>query len=180
MLSPATVESNLKDLATRLSACCKTANILVSEIRDWHRALVDSCHPDPRVYLPGDIVFARRATRSDASKGCVGKLEYKFTGPWRIIESLKGASYAIKHCLTPTQKEKKHASDLTLYPSELIPLSPSMALILNMVNSTNPSAHTHLRRLVQKDFHCLPHSKLPRNTSTLAITRISIGLLWWS
>ena len=53
-----------------------------------------------------------------------------------------------------------------------------MALIFAMVNSTNPSAHTHLRRLVWKDFYHLPHSKLPCNTSTLVITRISIGLLW--
>ncbi len=79
--SPATVESYSKDLAMRLSACCKIANLLVSETHDWHRALVDSHRPDPRVYLPGNIVFPCRATRSDASKGCIGKLEYKFTGP---------------------------------------------------------------------------------------------------
>jgi hypothetical protein len=122
--SPATVESYSKALATRLSACRKIADLLISETRDWHRALVNSCRPDPRVYLPGDIVFARRTTYLDASKGCIGKLEYKFTGPWQIIESLKGALYAIEHCLTPTQKEKKHALDLTLYPSELIPFEP--------------------------------------------------------
>ena len=71
-----------------------------------------------------DIVFARCATRSIASKGRVGKLEYKFTKPWKIIEPLKGASYAIEHCLTPTRMEKKHASDLTPYPLELIPFKP--------------------------------------------------------
>jgi hypothetical protein len=74
--------------------------------------------------LPGDIVFACCATHLDASKGCVGKLKYKFTGSWQIIDSLKGTSYAIEHCLTPTQKEKKHASDLTPYPSELITFEP--------------------------------------------------------
>jgi hypothetical protein len=80
--------------------------------------------PDPRVYLPGDIVFARHATWLDAAKGPVGKLKHKFTGPWHVIESLKGASYAIKHCLKPSRKEKKHASDLTPYPSKLIPFKP--------------------------------------------------------
>jgi hypothetical protein len=74
--------------------------------------------------LPGDIVFAHRATRSIASKGRVEKIEYKFTEPWKIVESLKGAIYAVDHCLTPTQKEKKHASDLTPYPLELIPFKP--------------------------------------------------------
>ncbi len=82
MSYPATVESYSKALATRLSTCRKIADLLVSETRDWHRALVDSRCPDPGVYSPGDIVFARRATRLDASKGRIGKLEYKFTGPW--------------------------------------------------------------------------------------------------
>jgi hypothetical protein len=122
--SPSTVKSYSRDLATRLGACREIAELLVSEQREWHRSLVNSRRPDPRIYSPGDIVFARRATQSDASRGRVGKLEYKFTGPWRIIESLKGASYAIEHCLKPSRKEKKHASDLTPYPPELIPFQP--------------------------------------------------------
>jgi hypothetical protein len=122
--SPATVESYSKQLATRLSACREIAELLVHEHRDWHRALVNSCRKDPRVYSPGDIVFARRATRSDASREKVGKLEYRFTGPWRVLESLHGGSYSLEHCLHPTRKEKKHASDLTPYPPELVPFKP--------------------------------------------------------
>jgi hypothetical protein len=56
--SPATVESYSKQLATRLSACREIAELLVHEHRDWHRALVNSRRKDPRVYSPGDIVFA--------------------------------------------------------------------------------------------------------------------------
>ncbi len=123
-LSPSTVESYSKDLATRLSACHEIVELLVSKQREWHRLLVNLQRQDPRIYSHGDIVFARRATRSDASRGRVGKLVYKFTGPWRIVESLKGASYAIEHCLKPSRREKKHASDLTPYPPELIPLQP--------------------------------------------------------
>jgi hypothetical protein len=95
--SLATIESYSKDLAVHLSACCEVANLLVMEQCEWHQALVNSCRPDPRVYVAGDIVFACRATRSIAGKGCVGKLKYKFTRPWKIIEPLKGASYAIEH-----------------------------------------------------------------------------------
>ncbi len=91
---------------------------------EWHQALVNSRRPDPCIYLPSDIVFACHATRSIASKGRVRKLKYKFTGPWKIIEPLKDALYAIEHCLTPTGKEKKHTSDLTPYPLELIPFEP--------------------------------------------------------
>ncbi len=72
--SPATVESYSNDLAMRFSVCCKIADLLVSETHDWHRALVDSHRPDPCVYLPSNILFARRATRLDASKGRVGNL----------------------------------------------------------------------------------------------------------
>ncbi len=122
--SPATVESYLKALATCLIDCCKIADLLVSETRDWYRALVNSRRPDPRVYSPDNIIFTCHATRLDTSKGCIGKLEYKFTRPWQIIESLKGALYPIEHCLIPTRKEKKHTSDLTPYPSELIPFKP--------------------------------------------------------
>jgi hypothetical protein len=96
----------------------------VREHCDWHRALINSRRKDPRVYSPGDIVFARRATRSDASCEKVGKLEYKFTGPWRILESLHGSSYSLEHCLHPKRHDKKHASDLTPYPPELIPFQP--------------------------------------------------------
>jgi hypothetical protein len=58
-LSPATVESYSKALAMHLSlsTCHKIADLLVSETCDWHRALVNSCRPDPRVYSPGDIFF---------------------------------------------------------------------------------------------------------------------------
>jgi hypothetical protein len=109
-----------KQLAVHLSACCKVAELLVNEQRAWHRALINSRCRDPRIYSPGNIVFARRVMRSDAS----GKLKYKFTGPWRIVESLDGGSYSIAHCLHPKRFEKKHASDLTPYPAELIPFEP--------------------------------------------------------
>jgi hypothetical protein len=51
-------------------------------------------------------------------------LEYKFTGPWRILESLHGGSHSLEHCLHPKRTDKKHASDLTPYPPELVPFKP--------------------------------------------------------
>ncbi len=101
------------------------AELLVREHHEWHRELINSRCQDPRVYSPGDIVFARRAIRSDASCKRVGKLEYKFTGPWWIVASLHGGLYSIGHCLKPSRVEKKHASDLSPYPVELIPFEPA-------------------------------------------------------
>ena len=58
--SPTTVVSYSKDLATRLSACQEVAKLLVEEQRSYHRELINARHPEPHVYLVGNInyVFA--------------------------------------------------------------------------------------------------------------------------
>jgi hypothetical protein len=122
--SPATIDTYSKQLAMQLSACCEVAELLVHEQSEWLWALIKSWRQNLHVYSPGDIVFAQHATQSDASCGRVGKLEYKFTGPWQVTESLHGGSYSIEHCLKPNSIEKKHASNLMPYPTELIPFEP--------------------------------------------------------
>jgi hypothetical protein len=119
-----TVDMYSKQLAKRLTACCKIALLLVWEQHEWHRALINSRRQDPRVYLPGNIVFARHATHSDAAYGHVGKLEYAFTGPWHVIASLHGSSYLLEHCHNVACKENKHATNLAPYPPEMIPFEP--------------------------------------------------------
>jgi hypothetical protein len=88
-----------------------------------HREFINARRPDPKIYSVGDIVFARQAVQSDASWGKVDKLAYPFTGPWCITVKLHGASYNIEHCSTK-KTEKLHASDLSPYPAELLPLQP--------------------------------------------------------
>lgn len=122
--SPDTVQSYAKDQAKLLQASRDIAKVLLEEHRAWHRELVNSRRPDPRVFSVGDIVFARRAVRSDASKERVGKLMYAMTGPWRIIEQLDGSSYRIEFCATPGRMDKKRAADLFPYPLELVPFEP--------------------------------------------------------
>ncbi len=122
--SPISVESYSMDLAACLSALCKVTQLLVQEHRACHCELINSPHPNSCTYSIGDIVFAHHAIWSDASKECVDKPCYQFTGPWQIILALKGASYKLEHCSTPNRKEKKHASDLSPYPLELIPFQP--------------------------------------------------------
>jgi hypothetical protein len=91
--SPSSVESYSRDLATRLSALREVAHCLVQEQQAYHCELINSRQPDPPIYSGGNVVFARHAVHSDASKGRVDKLQYAFTGPWRITAILKGASY---------------------------------------------------------------------------------------
>jgi hypothetical protein len=119
--SPATVETYSKQSAEHLGACHDIALLLVWEQREWHCALINSRWRDPHVYSPRDIIFAPRATRSDAACGCVGKLEYAFTGPWCVVALLHGGSYFIENCHNTACKEKKYATDLASYPPELIP-----------------------------------------------------------
>ena len=69
-------------------------------------------------------MFARRAVKSIASRGLVGKLQYAYTGPWRVTKALDGASYEIQHLRQPNRTDKKHASDLSPYPVELIAFEP--------------------------------------------------------
>jgi hypothetical protein len=122
--SPAMVDTYSKQLGEHLTACHDIALLLVREQCKWHRALINSRRRDPCVYLPGDIVFAHCATRSDAACGHVGKLEYAFTGPWHVTASLHGGSYSLEHCNNAARKEKKHATDLAPYHPELIPFEP--------------------------------------------------------
>ncbi len=43
---------------------------------------------------------------------------------WAKSLPLHGGSYLLEHCLHPKRTEKKHATNLTPYPSELIPFEP--------------------------------------------------------
>jgi hypothetical protein len=79
---------------------------------------------DPQVFSVGDIVFARRATRSDSKRGKVDKLMHPYTGLWRIVASLSDASYELEFVGDSKRREKKHASDLSPYQPELIPFQP--------------------------------------------------------
>ena len=80
------------------------AKILVEEQRAWRREFINARQPDPKIYSVGNVVFAHRAVRSDALRGRVDKLSFSFTGPWRVVASLLGASYEIEHCSTKTKE----------------------------------------------------------------------------
>jgi hypothetical protein len=93
---------------------------LVKEQQAYHREFINSQQPDPKLYSVGNIVFAPQAICSNANRGQVDKLTYPFTGPWRITAKLHSALYKLEHCSTKS-KEKKHASNLSPYHTELIP-----------------------------------------------------------
>ncbi len=122
--TPGTVESCSRELAIRLHSYREIANLLVWEHWCWHHNLVNSHQRNPLIFSVSNIVFACRATRSNTKRGHVDKLMHPFTGPWRIIQALPGASYELKFTHNTKQKDKKHASDLCPYPAKLIPFEP--------------------------------------------------------
>jgi hypothetical protein len=112
-----------QELATWLSALRKVAEPLVKEQQAYHCEFVNSHQPDPKLYSVGDIVFARQAIYSNANREQVDKLTYPFTGPWCITTKLHCVLYKLEQCSIKS-KEKKHASNLSPYPAELIPFQP--------------------------------------------------------
>jgi hypothetical protein len=105
-------------------ACRLVAELLVEEQHAYHCEYINARQPDPCIYSIGDILFARGTVRSSSAREWVDKLQFAFTGPWRISAILKGASYELEHCHNTGRKEKKHASDLSPYPPELVLFQP--------------------------------------------------------
>jgi hypothetical protein len=97
--TPATIKSYARELAIHLQSSQEIAKILVKEQQGWHREFINAHRPDPKIYSVGNIVFARRAVQSDASRGWVDKLTYPFTGPWRIVAKL---------CRFPCTRRRHH------------------------------------------------------------------------
>ena len=135
---------------------------------------------DPQVYSPGDIVFVHCATHSDASRERVGKLEYKFTGPWRILELLHGGSYSLEHCLHPKHTDKKHASDLMPYPPKLVPFKPVDGADTRYGQLITQLANTHSKKPVSKVLHPWPHFGSPISSWTLETSMTFVGQLYRS
>jgi hypothetical protein len=106
-----------------LSALREGANLIIEEQRAYHREFINARRPYPKIYSIGDTVFAHRTTRSDAGRGQVDWFIYPFTGPWLVTAKLDSASYKIEHFSTK-RKDKKHASDHSPYPAELIAFQP--------------------------------------------------------
>jgi hypothetical protein len=48
----------------------------------------------------------------------------RYTDPWQIVISLPSASYELEFATNPKHRDKKHASNLSPYPPELIPFEP--------------------------------------------------------
>jgi hypothetical protein len=121
--TPESVTNYAKTLAELLACCQDVAKVLIDEHRAWHREYRNSQLPDPKIFQIGDHVFARRSVKSDKKKGRVGKTQYAHTGPWEVIEKLAGGSYKLQHCKSK-QQNKKHASDLSPCPRDLVPFTP--------------------------------------------------------
>ena len=122
--SPDKVTEFAVSQAQLLTACRLIARELVHHHRAYHRELINSRRPSPRVYEPGDRVFSRRAIRSDKRRGIVAKVANPYTGPWEITDKLHGGSYKLRHAHFPSRNEKRHSAHMSPFPAQLIPFEP--------------------------------------------------------
>ncbi len=110
----------------------------------------------------------------DAKRGVVDKLQYAFTGPWRVTAILTGAYYELEHC-DHKRKEKKHASDLSPYPVELIPFQPDDGANTRYGQLYKPiSAHPFKEAGIKGFTPIQPY----KATSNLAITTWCAAFHW--
>ena len=109
------------ELRLQLKASREVYKILIEEHRCMHREYVNSRRPDPFLFHVGDLVWCRRQIQSNRKRGIVGKLRFKQTGPWKIIEKMKGGSYKLQLYSNEKRTDKKHASELSIFPQKLIP-----------------------------------------------------------
>ena len=166
--TPDEVTNYAKTQAQLLSASKDILKVLIEEHRSYHRERINSLRRDPRVFNVDDIVFARRATRSDSKRGKVGKLMYAMTGPWRVVEKLPGGSYRIVHCSNKNRYDKKHASDLYPYPLELVPFEPVDGPDTRFSQIWRPISKQPYAEAGIKGFEPLQPFKLPANFADVA------------
>jgi hypothetical protein len=116
--TPGTIESYSKELAIRLSSFREIANLLVWDYWCWHRNLVNSRQCNPRIFSIGNIVFACQATRLNTKCHHVDKLMHPFTGPWRVVRALPGASYELKFAQDTKQRTRStHQISVPIQPN---------------------------------------------------------------
>eukprot|EP00970_Alexandrium_tamarense_P010232 scaffold2050_cov108-Alexandrium_tamarense.AAC.4 len=120
---PKHAKSFARRQAVVLKASREVAKVLLDESRSYHRELINSLRPDPKVYQIGDHVFVCRVVKSVAKKSIVGKAEFAYTGPWEIVKSFDGASYECKHVKSGAI-DKFHSAHLSPVPLQLIPFLP--------------------------------------------------------
>ncbi len=90
-----------------------------------------------------------------------------FTGPWHITAILKGALYKLEHCSTPNRKEKKHASNLSPNPLELIQFKPVEGSDTQYGQLHKPIQASPYKEARIKGFKPLLPFKVPANYLTI-------------
>jgi hypothetical protein len=96
-------------------------------------------------------------------------------GPWHITTSLHGGSYSLKHCHNAAQTEKKHATDLTPYPPDLIPFEPVDGADTRYGKLNKPIGAHPFKETGIKGFTPPSPFKIPANFIDIGTSRSSAG-----
>ncbi len=113
-------------------------------------------------------------------KDTFDKLQYAFTGPWKVTAALKGASYELEDCSTPSQKEKSMHPTYLRTPPSSYHSNRSMALTLGTVSCKSRLQHTPSRRRVSRGSRHCHHSRSPTIFSQPTKILRSTGQASWN
>ena len=84
--TPRQLNPYARDLAICPEAFREVAELLLKEQHSWHHDHINFQRPESHVYHPCDIVFARRAVKSNARRRQVVKLMFSHKGSGQSIQ----------------------------------------------------------------------------------------------
>ena len=109
--------------AQLLSVCQLIAKELIEHHCVYHCKYINSHRPNLRTYCVGDMVYAKRAIKSNKKCSIIAKISESLTSPWCITTKLSVSPYAIMH--RDTKKiGKLHAAHISPFPSKLLSFLP--------------------------------------------------------
>ena len=97
--------------------------LCIDASKSYHRKRLNDLRPDPRRYVIGNLVLARRNVKSNKAKNVVDKTEFAYTGPWAVTKKLKDASYRLTHTVSK-KVTIKHAIHMSPVPPDMQAFAP--------------------------------------------------------
>ena len=150
------VDTFYSEQARLLSNSQEIASLCIAEKRAYHCERINELRQYPRVFEIGNIVFTKKAVKSNKAKHIIDKTEFAFTGPWDIFRNLKGGSYELRHTRSGNT-DKKHAMHINPVPPEMIAFAP-----LDGIDTKYGQIYTNINDEAYKAAGI--HGLLPHNT----------------
>ena len=169
------IQSYSNQLALRLEACHKVAHLLVTEMRSYHREMINAKRPDPRVYAPGILYSPAPLSNQMLNAVSLTNLNLRTRDLGGSLNTL--AERHTKLC-THTRPLKTTKRMLQIYAPTLPNSFHSnllMVVTISLVNFTNQFRLQHSRKPGSKGLNLSNHMYYPPIWRLLDNATPSIG-----